>query len=34
MALGVIDFLQIGVVAYHLNTFLQWNYFVVAGHVG
>jgi hypothetical protein len=30
--LGVIDFLQIGVVPDRLDAFLQWNYFVVATH--
>jgi hypothetical protein len=32
MALGIIDFLQIGIVADRLDALLQGNYFVVAGH--
>jgi hypothetical protein len=32
VALGVINFLQIGVVADRLDPLLQGNYFVIAGH--
>lgn len=32
MALGVIDFLQVGIVADRLDSFLQGNDFIVTGH--
>ncbi len=32
MALGVIDFLQIGIVANRLNALLKWNDLIVACH--
>jgi hypothetical protein len=34
MALGVIDLLQVGIVANRFDPFLQRNYFVIAGHHG
>ncbi len=34
MPLGVIDLLQVGIIANGFNSLLQWNNLVVAGHNG